>query len=131
MVSFTGDVPDWFHRIKAPAALRPACVFEKLTVELLRGTLAGSGEELPVEWDAAEPVSLGGALMGWSWGTYVAHTLTLAMLEQALKPWKTKRLAYGPPTPQPSESCAVQGCSIDDLGEAMLEERKIARPETG
>eukprot|EP00969_Alexandrium_andersonii_P229079 10116925-Alexandrium_andersonii.AAC.1 len=46
-VSFTGDLPDWFYRIKAPDALRPYFVLRDISPALLASALAEAGRAVP------------------------------------------------------------------------------------
>eukprot|EP00969_Alexandrium_andersonii_P210589 9302677-Alexandrium_andersonii.AAC.1 len=67
-VSFTGDLPDWFYRIKAPNAVRPYFVLRDILPALLAGALAEAGRPAPSALEGARAVCLTVVLMGWSWG---------------------------------------------------------------
>ena len=111
--------------------MRAHCVFEDRRLEVLWEALKEAGPELIQGRSEAGHVSLRGVLMGWSRGPYAAHTQMLATLEKALQPRTTRCRAYGALSARPSESSAVHEGYADDFGVAMLEEKKIARPETG
>ena len=45
MWSVTGDLPDWFYRIKAPSKLLPYCILRDLSPEMLEGALEEEGQK--------------------------------------------------------------------------------------
>ena len=124
MWSVTGDLPDWFYRIRAPAKLLPYCILRDLSPELLEEALEEEGLKVPDDLHLATGVGLCVVLMGWSWGPYVAHSLMLALLEESLRPWKSRRLAGGMPTPQLDTATPVHWGYIDDFGVALLSDRE-------
>ena len=119
MASVTGDLPDWGTRILAPPPLVNCFALKHLTVGQFLEALAAAGHPVPPGAERASAVALRVLLMGWSWAPFVAHTLMLAILEGALRPFRSRRLIEGLPAPPSAGLCPVHSGFIDDYGVAL------------
>ena len=118
-LAFTGDLPDWFCRIALPTRLRPFFVFRGWSWDRLNDLLISQGRR---PRGLQGHVTLGVLPMGWSWAPFLAHTLTLAIVETALEGSGSQRLVDGQPTPQLTQNRPVHWAYLDDFG-VMTTER--------
>ena len=120
LMTYTGDLPDWFYRLLSPPALLKLFVIPGISPRALKQQLVRLG--LSVKGLDAEQqfLALRVLPMGFSWAPYFAHTATLALIEEALSAHHSRRLADGRPTPQLSEHRPVHWAFIDDYGVAVL-----------
>lgn len=113
-VSVTGDLPDWFYRVELPNSLRKFFIFEGVSPAKLERRLKDAGYH---GFEATgEYLCLKVLPMGWSWAPFIAHMLTLSLVETGLEGARSSRLVDGQPTPALTSYTPIHWSYLDDYG---------------
>ena len=102
-----------------PVSLRPLLVFGDIDLASFVGYRSSRGTPIDVP-DGHAYLCLSVLPMGWSWALYLAHTLMLEIFEGAVKPWASRCVEDGRPTPSPTVGCPTHWGYMDDFGAIVV-----------
>ncbi|CAE8709859.1 unnamed protein product [Polarella glacialis] len=100
LLSVTGDVPDFFTRLRTPPKCWKYFVLPLINAQEFADFMRNQGTIITLP-ATAKFLALSILAMGWSWAPFLAHMTLVAIVDKANdKAIRAGRIIYGAPTPQ-------------------------------
>jgi len=124
LMGVTGDVPDFYYRVRMPLELAGFFWLEDLDPSALRQALSLEGIDAP-ELEVAEAVGVSVLCMGWNWAPWFAQNLLGEVLQTQVPDFSdASAMRHGQPPPAISTEQPVAHMEyIDDYGAIIMQPR--------